>query len=128
MPFLLFTLLLGCAAREPAVQVDLRGWTTYLEYPVSVSDQELEAGTEYSGHQLETMLWRQERCRLRGLTCRMEVRIFRNRHFGEDHLSADQVSKLLKEAGLKNVSVVEKLAHGVSGGDTCYVVVRILAD
>ena len=127
MLFLLLALL-GCAGRTSTVQVDLHGWINYLEFPVSISDEELEAGTDHSSHQLQTMLWRQERCRLRDLACRTEVRIFRNRHFGEGHLTADRAAELLKEAGLQKVSVVEKLAHGVSDGEMCYVVVRILPE
>lgn len=117
---LLLTTLLGCAG----VQIDLHGWPAYVTPPVAMTDEQLaDNATE-----LEFVAIRQRlaRCQARWGTCRTEVRVLRNRHEGDGHLSLPQIASALDAAGVGTPKLTELVDHHTGDHGACWVLVRML--
>lgn len=119
---MLLTLLTlnGCAS----LQVNLRGWPAYVTPPVAMTDEQLaDNATE-----LEFVAIRQRlaRCQVRWGTCRTEVRVLRNRHGGEPHLSLPEITSALDAAGIGAPELAEQVDQHNGDHRSCWVLVRVL--
>lgn len=120
---LILLVLLGCA--HGGVQIDLKGWQTYLPPPVVVTDEDLALGlSDVARLQVQGRL---TRCQAHFSTCTVEVRILRNDHRGPGHLAVAQVVEKLTAAGFADPQVSEQVdRHSGGNHNSCNVLIRVL--